>query len=424
MKVSNILKRVSAAIVTCCLLLTGLTSSTSAAISTGAYTDTLISYKAKVTQEDIDRAKRERDYARNQANNVRSRISTLNGRQTELNNELADLNLMSDEQKAQYQIIAGQLEAALEAKQAALERFIAAQENLEDRQEQFANRVNAMFEFQNKSTLEVLLESDSIAGFFTNLEIIALIADADNQAIDELQIAMDDAQLQADAAMAEADEMQSIADAKQAELDELERRIGVTTAALEEVSVQITSAERELDTMQAEANRLDQQVRDLTRQYQQQQAAAASNYSGGGTKTVSGIAFTWPTASHNITSAYGYRIHPISGVRKMHTGIDIGAGYGSTIVAAASGTVIQVNLPLPGRNTGGTSYGNYLIINHGNGITTLYAHCRNIYVSSGQTVSRGQKIAEVGSTGNSTGPHLHFEVRVNGSTVNPRSYLP
>ena len=104
--------------------------------------------------------------------------------------------------------------------------------------------------------------------------------------------------------------------------------------------------------------------------------------------------------------------------------MDIGSSYGSTIVAAASGTVIQVNLPVPGRNTGGSGYGNYLIISHGNGVTTLYGHCRNIYVSSGQSVSRGQKIAEVGSTGSSTGPHLHFEVRVNGSTVNPRSYLP
>lgn len=421
MRVNSIVKRISAAVITGCMLFTGLTSSTSAALTDGMFTDPVISIKYKVSQEDINRAKQERDAARRRANEVSSRLNSLNGQQTELNNELANLNQMSAEQRAQYEIIAGQLQAALEAKQAALERFIAAQENLEDKQEQFANRVNAMFEFQNKSTLEVLLESDSIAGFFTNLEIIALIADADNQAIDELQIAMDDAQLQADNAMAEADEMQRIADAKQAELDELERRIGVTTAALEEISTQITSAEQERDNLNAEASRLDQRVRDLTRQYQVQQA---QNYSGGGTKVVSGISFTWPVASRSITDPYGYRIHPISGVRKLHTGMDIGSSYGSTIVAAASGTVIQVNLPVPGRNTGGSGYGNYLIISHGNGVTTLYGHCRNIYVSSGQSVSRGQKIAEVGSTGSSTGPHLHFEVRVNGSTVNPRSYLP
>ena len=405
-----------------CFTFTGLSVSTSRVLATGMGPSVVnVDVLGKVTQEDINRARRERDEARSRANDVNTYLNTLNSRQSTLSGELADLNQMSEEQRAQYEIIAGQLAAALEAKDAALTRFIEAQENLETQQALFEQRINAMFEFRNKSTLEVLLESDSIAGFFTNLEIISLIADADNQAIDQLQIAMDDAQLTADAAMAEADEMQGIADAKQAELDELERRIGVTTEALDEVSTMITQVERERDTLNAQAAQLDQQLRNLTRQYQQQQAAS---YSGGATKVISGITFTWPTASHSITDPYGMRTHPISGVQKMHTGLDIGAGYGSTIVAAASGTVVSVSLPVPGRNTGGTGYGNYVIISHGNGVTTLYGHCRNIYVSAGQNVTIGQKIAEVGSTGSSTGPHLHFEVRVNGSTVNPRKYLP
>ena len=109
----------------------------------------------------------------------------------------------------------------------------------------------------------------------------------------------------------------------------------------------------------------------------------------------------------------------------MHTGIDIGkCGYGATISAVADGKVIKVVTPVPGKNTGGTGYGNYVIIDHGGGITTLYGHCKNVYVKVGQTVSRGQKIATVGSTGSSTGPHLHFEVRVNGSQKNPQNYLP
>ncbi|MBR2524662.1 MAG: peptidoglycan DD-metalloendopeptidase family protein [Clostridiales bacterium] len=406
------------------LILTGTVSSTDKALAYDGISMSVVELRNKVSQADIDKAKRERDYARNQARNASSRLESLNSQRTGLEGELANLNQMSAEQQAQYEIISGQLQAALEAKAAALDRFIIAQGNLEDQQELFAQRVGAMFEFQNKSTLEVLLESDSIAGFFTNLEIISLIADSDNQAIDQLQIAMDEAQVAADQAMAEADNMQRIADEKQAELDELERRIGVTTEALESISTEITTAEQERDQLNAEAARLDQRIRDLTRQYQNQQAAAAANYSGGATKVVSGVSFTWPVASRTITDPYGPRVHPISGVTKMHTGLDIGSSYGAPIVAAASGTVIQVNLPVPGRNTGGTGYGNYLIISHGNGITTLYGHCRNIYVSSGQTVSQGQKIAEVGSTGSSTGPHLHFEIRVNGSTVNPRKYLP
>lgn len=93
-------------------------------------------------------------------------------------------------------------------------------------------------------------------------------------------------------------------------------------------------------------------------------------------------------------------------------------------MAAASGTVIYVTEPVEGQNTGGTGYGNYCIIDHGNGVTTLYAHARNIYVAAGDSVSAGQAIGEVGSTGTSTGAHLHFEVRVNGTAQNPLSYLP
>ena len=128
--------------------------------------------------------------------------------------------------------------------------------------------------------------------------------------------------------------------------------------------------------------------------------------------------FQWPVpSSHTITSNYGYRIHPISGTKKLHAGIDIGAPGGSNIIAADSVTVILSSF---GYNGG---YGNYVIISHGNGITTRYAHCSNLFVSVGQTVTKGQPIAAVGSTGASTGNHCHFEVRINGGSKNPLNYL-
>ena len=116
-----------------------------------------------------------------------------------------------------------------------------------------------------------------------------------------------------------------------------------------------------------------------------------------------------------ITSGFGWRIHPILGYQKFHSGIDFGAEYGSTIRAADSGTVIYAGW------YGG--YGNAVIVNHGNGITTLYGHTSQMYVAEGQVVQRGQAIAAVGSTGLSTGPHLHFEVRQNGEPVDPLNYL-
>ena len=213
MLIKGLSQRVISAALALCITVTGLSVSTSKVLAIGEPVSVHFNYK--VSQQDIDRARRERDAARSRANEVNTYINTLSGRRTTLSGELADLNQMSTEQRAQYEVIAGQLQAALEAKEAALTRFIEAQENYEAKQQLFEQRINAMFEFQNKSTLEVLLESDSIAGFFTNLEIISLIADADNQAIDQLQIAMDDAQLTADRAMAEANQMQEIADTRQ-----------------------------------------------------------------------------------------------------------------------------------------------------------------------------------------------------------------
>jgi len=124
-----------------------------------------------------------------------------------------------------------------------------------------------------------------------------------------------------------------------------------------------------------------------------------------------GISLIKPIASgYTITSRYGERWG------RAHTGLDVAAPTGTTICAAAGGTVSTVQ-SLSG------SYGNYLVINHGNGVQTLYAHCSAIYVSEGESVSQGQAIAAVGSTGNSTGPHLHLEIRVNGTTLNPQNYL-
>ena len=139
----------------------------------------------------------------------------------------------------------------------------------------------------------------------------------------------------------------------------------------------------------------------------------------------SDIRLEWPLWYHKILSPFGNRIHPITGENKFHNGVDIAVGYGEPVTAAAKGTVVKVELPVPGQDHGAedTVYGNHLIIDHGIGTETLYAHCRDVVVKPGQEVKAGQLVAYVGSTGSSTGAHLHFGVRRNGEWVDPAIYL-
>ena len=174
---------------------------------------------------------------------------------------------------------------------------------------------------------------------------------------------------------------------------------------LDEIMADIDQYEKALKAQEAAEAAAREEIRRLTMT------------SSGSQTTYSGGPFAWPSTSSYITSTYGTRVHPVTGQVKTHTGLDIGAASGTDIYAAAEGTVL-----VSGWNAGG--YGNYVVIDHGGGLTTLYAHCSSLNVSAGQKVSRGQVIAKCGSTGMSTGPHLHFEVRQDGKAYNPRKEFP
>ena len=180
-------------------------------------------------------------------------------------------------------------------------------------------------------------------------------------------------------------------------------------AIYKQLSSQESQYKKMLDEADKEADRLIAQINKTPSSYTPSANSTGSiKYTGG--------KFAWPTPScSTITSPFGSRMHPIQKRVITHRGIDIGASYGAAILAAADGRVTNA-----GWNG---SYGKYIVIDHGSGYKTLYAHCSVLLVSAGQNVSRGQTIANVGSTGNSTGPHLHFEVLINGSQVNPMGYF-
>ncbi|MBR4952887.1 MAG: peptidoglycan DD-metalloendopeptidase family protein, partial [Oscillospiraceae bacterium] len=175
------------------------------------------------------------------------------------------------------------------------------------------------------------------------------------------------------------------------------------------------------DEVQAQIDKLTKQLQDeeAARKAAELAAQAKPNTKPSGGSSAAGTNATgyyyWPTQSSTyITSCFGYRVHPIFGTTKYHAGVDVAANSGATISAAAAGTVSIAEY--------NSSYGNYVVIYHPNGTTSLYAHMSQMTVSAGQSVSKGQTIGYVGSTGWSTGPHLHFEIRVNGSCVDPLQY--
>lgn len=253
-------------------------------------------------------------------------------------------------------------------------------------------RLRQIYKSGSVSFVDILLSSGNISEFIANMEMISLIYQNDKDLVMSLQDSYKSIQEQ----KAELVALHSSLSAKEVSLSAGKEVIAKKRSLVAEENKKL---ERQLDALNAEADRIIKEIQALS---------GNGSYTGG--------KLSWPCPGYTrVTSEFGYRIHPILGYRKLHTGIDIGAPYGATVIAANNGKVIASYY-----NSG---YGNMIIVDHGGGIATLYAHLSSRLVTTGATVYRGQTIAKVGSTGLSTGPHLHFEVRLNGVYQNPRSYL-
>ena len=201
---------------------------------------------------------------------------------------------------------------------------------------------------------------------------------------------------------------------KQEELNEL---VAGKEEELKKISADLGATKEKLEQLKVAAAEAARKQEELERLAKAQASANANNGAGAGAPVVSGNGtFTHPCPGYSrISSEFGWREAPIAGAGNNHKGMDLAAPTGTPIYAAASGTVTTARYS--------SSAGNWVVINHGNGLQTYYMHASALYVSEGQTVSKGQNIAAVGSTGQSTGPHLHFQVMQNGTPVNPRNYL-
>ena len=349
------------------------------------------------------------------AESAQERLEKARQQQQELNKKLNQAKT----QKAQEQQKKKQIDADVAEVQAEINKLDAQIEEINDRIEQkdaelaeahrlssiqydsYKNRVKLIVEKGPITYLEIILKASSLEDFFVRMDVVEQIAAYDNTLLDELK--ENEQRIEALKIEIENERTQVMAIMEQSLAQK--RLLVEKQAASQKILNDLAASEKEIT---AELKKVKEEEAAVQRQI-------AGIVSGDGTRYVGGK-FMWPSkSSYTVTSPFSMRVHPVTGVYKQHTGIDIGAAYGTNVFAAASGTVI-----ISGWNN---AWGNYIVINHGGGITTLYAHNSALLVSKGQYVTQGQTIARVGSTGYSTGPHIHFEVQVNGRPVNPMSYF-
>lgn len=273
------------------------------------------------------------------------------------------------------------------------------QKDYEAKQAKLGKRVRDIYMHGQVSYLDVLFGAQDFQDFLTRMDLLKRIIRQDYDLVKGVQEIRDSIELRQ--AGLEQDRL------TQAEQEE---KAHMARADMEE---KVKRREALIERLKTDKNLIDQQYEELMRASRQIGEMLRSD--GMGSMPVSGIgAMIWPI-SGPVTSEFGWRVHPITGTQKFHSGIDIGGDYGLPVHAAQSGTVEYAGWI--------SGYGNTVIINHGGGITSLYGHNQSLAVSAGQSVSQGEVISYCGSTGNSTGPHCHFEVRQNGEPVSPYSYL-
>ncbi|WP_422486184.1 murein hydrolase activator EnvC family protein [Gudongella sp. DL1XJH-153] len=350
--------------------------------------------------QSVDALKKQQEQIQNQIEQTKKEIANMQSQSKEIDNQIKEIDLKVANAASEIESVEKEIEIINLNIDNTMEELLTAEKNIEERLDTFNQRLRVMYKNGNTGYLEVLLSSGNIKDFLSRQEMIQSIAEYDKELIKYMK------------------EQRDIIEEKKVEMEGQRASLEVTRSKLESRKRDLEKVSREKENLMG---RLQQNIKSYESEYDKLNEFAkeietkivklqrdSGPYSGG--------KMDWPVPGHSrISSPYGYRIHPIFKVKKLHTGVDIPAPTGTPITAAAAGTVIYSDW------LGG--YGKVVMLDHGGGIVTLYAHNSSVVVSEGQTVARGATVAKAGSTGNSTGPHLHFEVRKNGSYVDPIPWL-
>lgn len=366
----------------------------------------------KEKQSAISEAQQQKKSLQSGLTDVQKLVSELEASKKNLNDYVVklDANLNEIEAKiAELKDLISDKEKEIEITQKELEEAIAAEEA---QYEAMKLRMRFMYERGEKFYLDMILSAENFGDMLNRTEYIERIVAYDRKMLIEYQETKEQVEafkeeLEAekivlDAAKEAVEEEQAAVNAL---IKEKEQEISVYQADINNKSALIKEYEAEIAEQNAAIAALEQAVAEEKKKLAE---ANKRKYDGG--------VFKWPAPSYTrISDDYGSRIHPILKTQQFHNGVDMAAPSGSPILAAYDGEVVAAAY--------NGSMGNYVMIDHGDNLYTIYMHASALYVSKGQTVSRGEKIAAVGSTGRSTGPHLHFSVRLNGGYVSPWNYL-
>lgn len=326
-----------------------------------------------------------------------------------------------DAAKAAYESISSQIgetDKKIADTQSELEK---AQAHLSKREVVLSRRIRDIYMNGQLNYLDVIIGAKDFNDFATRVELLRRVVNSDLELISSIREERDKIDEAKKILEEERQRLATLQTEAEAKKTEIEQHKAEQQAILRKAETDKATAEEAYAELEASSNQIAQMLREREAARQAAQAAAASGESSGGGdddssyQPVSGSGqMIWPV-NGVITSPFGYRTHPIFGRQILHSGIDIGVDEGTPVHAADGGVVVEAGWI--------SGYGYCVIIDHGNGTSSLYGHNSSLAVSSGQAVSQGQVIAYAGSTGNSTGPHVHFEVRVGGEPVDPSAYL-
>ncbi len=321
---------------------------------------------------------------------------------SELVNQITELNEQITSQEIEIELLQQQKEDLEKTIVETEENLEIATEEFEKQKKQLEERLVASYKAGETTYLDVLLQSSSLSEFISNYYMISELVSADEKMLERISEQKEQLEFAKLELKRQKKELNTTVEESENKAVSLENMRVISNSYIAQLSAEEAEYTNSIVEMQTEIKKVEAEILTAARMN------IGYDYVGG--------EMAWPVPGYTlITSPYGMRTHPITGVYKLHTGTDISAPMGTDFIAANDGVVAKAEYNY--------AYGNMVMINHGGGVSTLYAHGSQILVEVGQSVTRGEPILKVGSTGYSTGPHAHFEVRINGQYTDPMPYI-